>query len=597
MKFTFPIKAAPQQSSTASVPLTMQDVQVWIQTTRPYAYATIMDYRAQLARIPAVMSVNSLRDVPADIQLFDHRSKHCNYRSEHFVTYDAWLRWTRKIAGMLRKFSGEADERRERRDRQDEWASLLNHAGVHVGSGTARSPTALIPLRLLAEEARKAGVAPCDLTNTWLSTLGDQLSPHRRKSLHKAIKNLRIFSEVSPEIAEMLPPIALSDPARRRTREMELPASIAALAEQLVEESGGGMFDRIEGVWNDRLAPTTLDVRRAALRKYLATGVALGVIDPHCVSLAPAFSMEVFDQIMRTWTRETNDTVRITARSMRQYVGVLMILANRLGLPVDFMAESKKTNARLKAGKEEQNSMPRSTQEFCASLLRNRKKEMTFRSMHVRFREMAEALIAGEKDTSAYKDEHIIQFGVLAAYSAIALWAIPLRITTMLGLRHLGPRPNLLLPCRANQKARLQIPKDEVKNKVDLHGNIAAGPTKGLEILEWYVDRIRPMIPWAARSDHLFPGYEGEQMSDKAVRIWIQTHTRDLGIPMVPHNFRHGLASLWLKARPGDYSGAARLLGNTEATVRLHYAWIDHDAELLNIQAEIARQAGFHNAR
>lgn len=112
-------------------------------------------------------------------------------------------------------------------------------------------------------------------------------------------------------------------------------------------------------------------------------------------------------------------------------------------------------------------------------------------------------------------------------------------------------------------------------------------------MVEWYLEHIRPRIPWADRSEYLFPGYNGKSISDKALRNWLQHHSRDLGIPMSPHNFRHGLASLWLRSRPGDYSGAARLLCNSPATVRAYYAWIDNDAEMINVQAELARQAGF----
>ncbi|MCV2446902.1 hypothetical protein [Paracoccus sp. DMF] len=368
---------------------------------------------------------------------------------------------------------------------------------------------------------------------------------------------------------------------------------MARLAGELLEQSGAGSYDPIEEVWTDRLAPETLAVRRAALRKYLGAAVAHGIIPFDCNDLKQAFDADVFYRVVRALSRETAPARRITARSLRQYVGIWMILGSRLGMSVDFIKDSLRHNATLKQGREEQKTMPRATRELCAALLRDRRKEMIFRSMHLRFRERAERLIAGKEQVTGFTEEQAVQFGTLAAYSAIALWGLPLRIENMRSLRHLGPRPNLVLPQRARQKARIQIPKEVVKNRIDINAHLAEGPTRGLEVVEWYLEHIRPRLPWADRSEYLFPGYAGQRISDKSLRNWLQSHSRDLGIPMSPHNFRHGLASLWLRSRPGDYSGAARLLCNSPATVRAHYAWIDHDAEMVNVQTELARQAGF----
>ncbi len=594
MKHSFPTPPAPLYPVMHDGAKNMQDVLIWIQTTHPYAHATIIDYKAQIARIPEIFGVNSLRDVAADADLFDPRQKPNRYPAEHFRTYEAWLRWSGKIIGILRKFDGEADARRERRERQDHWSQLIDVASLHVGVGTGRSPQMLIPVHVLADEARKAGVEPAALAGEWLAGLADHLPRARRDSVGRALKNIHILAGLSPEIAAMLPMETLPMSAQaRRAKQYELPEPLARLADSLIEKSVSGSYDPIEEVWNDRLAPETLAVRRAALRKYLGTAVAHDIIPRDCHDLTQALAEDVFYKVVRALSRETDPARKITARSLRQYVGVWMILGSVLGVPVDFMKDSMQNNATLKKGREEQKTMPRETRDFCVALLRDRRKEMIFRSMHLRFKEHAERILAGEEPVTGFTEEHIVQFGMLAAYSAIALWGIPLRIENMRSLRHLGPRPNLVLPQRARQKARLQIPKEAVKNRVDINAHLAEGPTRGLEVVEWYLEHIRPRVPWASRSEYLFPGYKGQRIGDRSLRNWLQHHARDLGIPMSPHNYRHGLASLWLRSRPGDYSGAARLLCNSPATVRTYYAWIDHDAEMVNVQAEVARQAGF----
>lgn len=594
MKHSFPTPPAPLYPVMHDGAKNMQDVLIWIQTRHPYAHATIIDYKAQIARIPEISGVNSLRDVAADADLFDPRQKQNRYPAEHFRTYDAWLRWSGKIVGVLRRFHGEADASRERRELRDIWSHLIDIASLQVGVGTGRSPKMLIPVHVLADEARKAAVDPNALTEEWLAGLADHLPVARRASVRRALKTLHIMASLSPEIAAMLPMETLPMSAQaRRAKQYELPEPLARLADSLIEKSGSGSYDPIEEVWNDRLAPETLAVRRAALRKYLGAAVAHDIIPRDCHDLTQAFAEDVFYKVVRALSRETDPARKITARSLRQYVGVWMILGSLLGVPVDFMKASKEQNATLKKGREEQKTMPRATRDFCAAMLRDRSKEMIFRSMHLRFKERAERLLTCEEPVTGFTEERIVQFGMLAGYSAIALWGIPLRIENMRSLRHLGPRPNLVLPQRARQKARLQIPKEVVKNRVDIHAHLAEGPTRGLEVVEWYLEHIRPRLPWADRSEYLFPGYRGQRISDEALRNWLQCHSRDLGIPMSPHNFRHGLASLWLRNRPGDYSGAARLLCNSPATVRAYYAWIDHDAEMVNVQAEVARQAGF----
>lgn len=594
MKHSFPIKPEPQHPEMPGHSATMQDVLIWLQTKRPYAYATIVDYKAQIARIPEVFGVNNLRYVEANASLFNPRLKENRFPAEHFKSNEAWLRWSGKIIGMLNRFHGETDARRERRERQDGWSHLLDLANLYVGVGTGRSPKMLIPIRVLADEARKSGIEPYALTAGWLATLGKELPRARWDTARLSLKNLHILASLSPDIAELLPMDTLPESAQaRRAKQYVLPEALARVADQLIEEAGAGVYDPIMKDWVNRPAPTTLAVKRAALRKYLGAGIADGIIPRECMDLKQAFAEDTFYKVVRSLCQETDPSRRISARSLHQYVDVWMALGSHLGVPVGFMKDSQKRNATLKQGRELRKTMPRETREFCAGLLRNRGKEMIFRSLHLRFKENAEKLIAGDEPTTGFTEEHIIQFGILAAYSAIALWGLPLRIANMRDLRHLGPRPNLVLPQRVRGKARLQIPKEAVKNRVDISAHLAQGPTRGLEVVEWYIEHIRPRIPWADRSEYLFPGYNGKSISDKALRNWLQHHSRDLGIPMSPHNFRHGLASLWLRSRPGDYSGAARLLCNSPATVRAYYAWIDNDAEMINVQAELARQAGF----
>ena len=193
-----------------------------------------------------------------------------------------------------------------------------------------------------------------------------------------------------------------------------------------------------------------------------------------------------------------------------------------------------------------------------------------------------------------FTENRIIQLGVLAAFSSIALWGVPLRISDMQRLRHRGKDPTLVLPMGSRDKAYILIPA-AVKTRKPIKAHITAGPTRALDILKWYLEEIRPLLPYAGQSDYLFPGYESDVVTHQSLRTWLQDHSRDLDMPMNPHNFRHGLASLYLRNHPGEYSQAARLLCNTPEVVRQHYAWIDEEDEMRKVQEEVARQGGFSN--
>ncbi|WP_294928350.1 hypothetical protein [uncultured Paracoccus sp.] len=182
---------------------------------------------------------------------------------------------------------------------------------------------------------------------------------------------------------------------------------------------------------------------------------------------------------------------------------------------------------------------------------------------------------------------------MLAAVCAVGLWAVPLRLGNLIRLRHQGKQPTLVLPYGSRDRAHILIGAQDVKNCRPIRAPISQGPTRDLEVLQWYIDENRPRTPWAEQSPFLFPGYHGTLIGQKTLGDWLTNHTRAIGLPMTPRNLRHGLATLHDKYHPGDYAGAARLLCNTLQTARQYYAWIDEGAEMRNIKQEVAKLGGF----
>lgn len=139
------------------------------------------------------------------------------------------------------------------------------------------------------------------------------------------------------------------------------------------------------------------------------------------------------------------------------------------------------------------------------------------------------------------------------------------------------------------------IPKDATKSKKTIRQRMVAGDNRAVEILRWFISEIRPRFPGAQTSEYLFPGFaaHGGPIHGDTLRSWLKTHGRSIGIVMTPHDFRHGLASLYIRAHPGGYDHIARLLDNTPAVVRRYYAWIDNERVLFEVQQRMLKLGGF----
>ena len=571
---------------------TILDVRNWIQDKKPYRAATEKDYMAQIERCPRIHNANRLEDISSSVDAFAARFKRNDFPAG-FKTPDAYRAWRRKMIAILKRFHGEFTAKAQRTGRKDGWAELLDVCVSLLEVKGGSSMQKLIPIRLLADEARKADQQPDQLAEPFLAQLSDALRGTQRRSVRNAIRNLETMRQSSPVLDALLPPGHLPDLAKvRRSGQLPLPEHLKDQVDRLVEDLVGGVYDEILDESLEGKSSATLAIYRAALNKYLGSAMRIGVLSPTS-DIANAFTRDIFIFVLRDWIAETDPTRKISDRSMRSYVGILRMAAVRLNPQiVPLMEKTLNANRNMRKGFEDGKRMPEHVRLFCSRLVRERRAELTFLSLHLQFRKQALALIE-KPDADTYDQERIVQFGMLAAVCAVGLWAVPLRLGNLIGLRHRGENPSLVLPYRARDEAHIFINAQDVKNSRPIRARISQGPTRGLEVLQWYIDEIRPRIPWTEQSPFLFPGYHGALIGQKSLGAWLTNHTRAIGLPMTPHNLRHGLATLHLKYHPGDYAGAARLLCITPQTARQYYAWIDEEAEMRNVQQEVAKLGGF----
>lgn len=569
--------------------ITMQHVLDWMTAEEPWSKSTQRDYYAQIARIAGIYNVNRLSDVSADLTAFQTRFPRSAF-PECFRTPAAYDAWRKKICTVLKRFHGIASAKLARQQMQDSWSDLIN---AMQASHAARGP-ALVSIRILADESRRAGRTPRDLDRDWLLQLCDDVGVGRRRGIVKAVAMLRAQRAGSSDINAMLPDELADIAMARRHSAFIFPEHLDAQIREVIESYCGGTYDEILGERHGGKSDSTIITYRSSLRKYVETAIKIGAIDGDEFNLPDYIDRTVFNAVMRCWMSEADKTRRIKEATMRAYVSNIYTIAVHIGISCDYIQAALENNRFLTQGREDAKQMPDDTQSFCRRLLRDRRAELTFLSLHIRFQQESVALMKNDnRDETAHMRRKAISLGVLAAYAAIALWSTPLRISNLRKLRIYGANPSLILPTRLGGEVMVLVEAENVKNGRPVRAKLSSGPTRALDVLEWYIHEIRPLLPYAATSNYLFPGFESEIICAQVLRNWLADCSRDYGMPMHPHNFRHGLATLYLRSHPGDYSGAAKLLFVTPNTVRNHYAWIDKEAALRDVQVEVVKMAGF----
>ncbi|MGR3439031.1 hypothetical protein [Alterinioella nitratireducens] len=565
---------------------TMEDVLDYVLAFPRYAMATRIDYAAAIKRCVSLYNANRLSDVSANLEAFQHRWPSDGFDPLWFKSRGAYSAWRRKMRAALREFHGEAAAGRERRARDDDWTILLaatEMALVETGMGI----TSMIPVKKLADTARRAELAPTELKTSIVAQWAEAAAPSRRRSLVRAVQTLEALRASAGIPVDLLPAAPLEDIEKvRRAARPVLPSHLAGQVEEWIARRCDGEVDFVTEEAVNAASAQTWAGYRAALLKYIHTAIAVKAVPSSIPCLGHAMTQDVLRSVLRSWIGEEDPRHRISERTMHRYIRNIRTLMELQGLDTRSFVMALKTSRSLQKGNRDNKEMPLATRKFCALLVQHREYEIRFRSLHRSFQRMAQGLMAEEG-----RSRQAIQLGTLAAFAAIELWGVPLRLENALALRIRGERPTLVLPHGKRDYAMLVIPGQEVKNGKRVHARISRNRARALEVIEWFMKEIRPAFPKAETSELLIPGWEADELSHAGFRNWLKQHSADAGLPMTPHNFRHGQASLYLKHHLGEYSGAARLLGDKTEAVRTYYAWIDDDAEMARVQRLIAQKA------
>lgn len=339
----------------ASDHISMQHVRDKIVGDESIAGATKRDYLTQIDRCIYVYNVNTLAAITTGILEFRHRFSRSAFPHEFFKTQKSYLAWRKKMISILKRVTGLLSAANQRRGRDDDWASVIDH----FKRGGNLDKRGLISVSLLADEARKVGRSPSEMDREWLVRLMDDLSVGRRRAIPVAVHLLNSARRQSAFLDTILGPHPLPDPAIvSRKAPAPIPIELDQQILVLVAEHCRGEVDEISNEASGARSQATQDGHRAALRKYVGTALESGALSSNCLSLTEVFERHVFIQVMQMWIRETDTSKRISDRTKRSYVGVIMSIAAKIGKPVDFMKKAMALNPNLKNGRAEAETMP-----------------------------------------------------------------------------------------------------------------------------------------------------------------------------------------------------------------------------------------------
>ncbi|MGY9036674.1 MAG: hypothetical protein ACKVLA_02505 [Rhodobacterales bacterium] len=514
-------------------------------------------------------------------------------RSDLSQELKAYKKWREKCRNAIAKATGATAEKQELRARQDGWADLLAAAKLHSTEGGLIHPNALIPITTLADVGRRAGLEPWDLGSPEATGRIEKAlhAKTERQVVRAAQKTLNVYGYL-PELAALLPadPVAVQPSLRALNA---LPPHIDKFVLAMVEEASTTR-DRTTGKDAVRVGQKARDRYRAALRHHVR---ALPHCKPHhdrdpminypnpITDLASVNDIEAlfFVDHLCASLRRTEEVEHLpgtlSQTSAYAYYNNILVVLGRNGLLDDETVEIFKSSEFLQQGKELAKGMRPATTRWCENLIADPTKERRFRNLHRLMMRDAEKVLAHAKgrEMTRTEIERVRALGTCAAASAIEWSGAPIRMANCLGLRLHGSRQNFFTPGQKSSHYEFFLTKEETKAGEEVAPIELDTDLHGPEVLNWYLNEIRPLFPHANDSIHLFPAVSdpGRQLSKTTFDAWFQRASGACGLHMTFHKWRHGYATILLDESWANLKVAADMLGNTMTVCERNYTWIN----------------------
>ncbi|GGO59455.1 Phage integrase family protein [Roseovarius pacificus] len=547
----------------------------------------------------------------AEIKKTGHIPRGCNFKSLASVKV-----WASNLSAFFDVVSGRRATINVFRSVDDDWAALIDHVVGRNQGPVLLNTYERLPLNILARECRLRGFSLRELTSLQIEGFARDLLPNIKGAVKRGAKRLDKLRD-DDRVPNCLLPIApigtlghLTAAHQRSTPPMH-PDLEAALedyldrrrrGEQTVEYGTKSRSIETDGISNDRAKNIA-----TAVRWYWHGAVELGLVSSDRPFDREAFTQpEVLADVVKVCAEGglgpicQPDVRRAHANSVIQFLSDLCPLYRGRCQPSLFHARS------LRRRTEEESATAAYKRELCLRFIDDENFQRQFFSMPKVFFDEAKPLIAGfdalknSNEPGLNKAQHrALDLAIMAVHTVIAT-RYPLRLATRQRLLSGGSQPHVVFPehNRGEKELTILVPGHIVKNGYFSEG-VPLLETRAIfprEIFEWYLKTAHPLIlkhkpPHAKyrQPNALFCGLHIETLR----RIW-RNYTSEIGLNVAPHMCRHIVAS-HLYANGVPVCQIAELLGDTEATVRSAYMFVDRARQLRDVmqaQATIYRRLG-----
>ncbi|MFG6585382.1 hypothetical protein [Sulfitobacter sp. 1A12779] len=590
MKHLFPSKAKSVTPVQAPAKMeTMQDVIDYIDVHGPaYLSSPLKTLRKNLFGA----SPKTLKIADFDVT-FPKSERGIHPRPDLPQKLSAYKPWREKCRNAIAKATGAETEKQELRAREDGWADLLAAAKLHLAeNGGLIAKQSISPLTTFADICRRAGLEPWDLANPDATDRIEKAlqAKTERGVVRSAQKTLNTFSFL-PELAALLP--ADPVPMQPSLRDLDaLPAHVDEVVLAMIKKASSTR-DRTTGKDAVRVGKQARDRYRAALRHHLR---ALPHCKPHhnpdplidypspikdlttVNDVEGLFAVDHLCASLRRTEEVEHLPGTLSQSSAYAYYNNILVVLSHNGLLDNETVEILKSSEFYQQGKELADGMRPATKRWCENLIADPTKERRFRNLHRLMMRAAKKIIADAKgrDMTRAEIERVRALGTCAAASAIEWAGAPIRMANCLGLRLLGTRQNFFRPGQRSSTYEFFLNKEETKAGEEIAPVELNADLHGPEVMDWYIETIRPLFPHADDSIYLFPAVASSgSLTKNTFDGWFQRASGEVGLHMTFHKWRHGYATLLLDTNWGNLKVAADMLGNTMSVCETNYVWIN----------------------
>ena len=528
---------------------------------------------------------------------------------------------------MVESFTGELRARRARRERQDGFARVQAVVPDLVSAGLLKESQARNLPRLI-DLARARGWDMCDITRERIISLReDCLSTDewtRVKQAAGCLDYLRQF----PTCLSLLPTDEIGTLAGVFRLDTQLPAFLDEEARTWVRDATVVYHDDMLTVearcaTAKEYSESCKAVYMASLRTYMRAVQAECELDS-VNGLTALFRPELIEKTLIRLCKKSGTSGGLAPRTLFSYSLNLKRALTIQGLVEEAARVERliKTLPILIEGQAASKMMSPKVETWCRGLLNDPMAMELFETQHFLYAERALAAMELADlegiDLLAYSRSPHTQplcpdrarlaadllrqarmYGTCAAFAAIELEGAPFRKSNVISDLRLSGHPQTFFDHRANKtrpRLEIQIPNELLKNGDAMTRRHQHLPrfmfdkdglgAEGYRILSFFLERIRPLFGGADLTDHVFPPLEAEPRSLVISTFdgWLTECSTSIGLPLLPHNFRHGLCTIEIFHDPTCYPELETLTGDTEKTLRQHYAFIDRERQSRSLQ-------------